>query len=371
MGYLVELTGPRVVGVRECPTPDPTPGEVRVRTLYSGISAGTELATYRGTNPYLEKTWDSQAALFLPGCPSVSYPVVGWGYSEVGEVEVVGDGVTAVGPGEVVWGIWGHRSHATLPAERLISHRLPAGLDPIVGTFDRVGAVALNAVLASGACLGETVAVFGLGVIGLLATQLLVNQGAEVVAIDTVPYRLELAKRYGARPFSALQGDLALAVREYTAGRGADRVIELTGSYAALHQAVRLAGVGGTVIAAGFYQGPATELSLGEEFHHNRVTLIASQIGSLPAALRERWTRERLHETVMRLCAAGRLDPLPLVSHVIPAERAVDAYRLLDQPPPDLLQVILDFRSSREAPKGLLPEGPRGSVPPSSEGEAR
>ena len=59
-------------------------------------------------------------------------------------------------------------------------------------------------------------------------------------------------------------------------------MIELSGAYPALHQAIRVAGVGGTVIAAGFYQGPATALALGEEFHHNRVTLVSSQIGSLP-----------------------------------------------------------------------------------------
>ena len=97
------------------------------------------------------------------------------------------------------------------------------------------------------------------------------------------------------------------------------------------------------MVAAGFYQGPATALALGEEFHHNRVSIIASQIGSVPPALSARWTRERLHETVMSLCAAGRLDPLPLVSHVIPARDAAEAYRLIDKPPEDLLQVVLDF----------------------------
>ena len=86
---------------------------------------------------------------------------------------------------------------------------------------------------------------------------------------------------------SATQGDLALAVREHTKGRGADRVIELTGAYPALHQAIRVAGAGGTVIAAGFYQGPATALALGEEFHHNQVTLVSSQIGSLPRCASE------------------------------------------------------------------------------------
>jgi 2-desacetyl-2-hydroxyethyl bacteriochlorophyllide A dehydrogenase len=343
MAYLVELTGPRVVNIREYGTPDPGPGEVRIRTLYSGISAGTELATYRGTSPYLAKQWDADAALFLPKSPTWSYPVDVWGYSEVGEVDALGDGVTEPAIGEVVWGIWGHRSHAVLPAERLAGHRLLDTVDPKVGTFDRVGAVALNAVLASGACLGETVAVFGLGVIGLLATQLLISQGIDVAAIDTMPHRLELARKFGATPFSAAEGDLALAVREHTNGRGTDRVIELTGAYPALQQAIRLAGVGGRVIAAGFYQGPATDLALGEEFHHNRVTLVSSQIGGVPADLRDRWDRERLHQTFIQLCAAGRVDPLPLISHVLPATEAAEAYRLIDTPPPDLLQVILSF----------------------------
>ena len=228
-----------------------------------------------------------------------------WGYSEVGMVEEVGPEVSDPAPGDQVWGIWGHRSHAVLPADRLVGHLMPPGLDPVVGTFDRVGAVALNAVLAADARIAETVVVFGQGVIGLLATQLLINQGSEVLAVDTVPRRLELARTFGATPLLATEGDLALAVREHTGAAGPDRVIELTGAYSALHQAIRVAGVGGTVVAAGFYQGPATALALGEEFHHNRVTLVASQIGSLPAALRDRWSRERLHEAVISSARPG------------------------------------------------------------------
>lgn len=343
MAYLIELSAPRAVGVREFPRPDPGPLEVRVRTRYSGISAGTELATYRGTNPYLEKNWNPELALFTSGGSTFTYPVDVWGYSEVGEVEAVGPGVEALAVGDLVWGIWGHRSHAVLPADRLRGHRMPAGLDPIVGTFDRVGAVALNTVLASGACIGETAAVFGLGVIGLLTTQILLSAGVEVLAVDTMPSRLRLAERFGATPVPATDGDVALVMREHTGGRGPDRVIELTGAYPALQQAIRTAGVGGTVVAAGFYQGPATALSLGEEFHHNRVSLVGSQIGALPPRLRDHWSRERLHETVMNLCAAGRIDPSPLVSHVIDATDAASAYALLDRPPPELLQVILDF----------------------------
>jgi 2-desacetyl-2-hydroxyethyl bacteriochlorophyllide A dehydrogenase len=346
MAYLVELTAPRAVGIRRFPMPTASRGEVLVRTRYSGISAGTELATYRGTNPYLAKRWDPELALFLPGETTFGYPVDVWGYSEVGVIQQVGAGVVDLHPGDEVYGIWGHRSHAVVPADRLAGHRIPPGLDPIVGTFDRVGAVALNAVLAADARICESVVVFGQGVIGLLATQILVSQGCRVLAVDTNAHRLELAAAFGATPMpagSGNEGDLALAVREHTGGAGPDRVIELTGAYPALHQAIRVAGVGGTVVAAGFYQGPATALALGEEFHHNRVTVVSSQIGSLPVSLRERWSRERLHACVVHLCAAGRIDPRPLVSHVLLAREAAGAYALIDQPPPDLLQVILDF----------------------------
>jgi threonine dehydrogenase-like Zn-dependent dehydrogenase len=112
----------------------------------------------------------------------------------------------------VVWGIWGHRSHAVLPAAALVKHVLPPGLDPLVGTFDRVGAVALNAVLTAQANPGETVAVFGQGVIGLLATQLLISMGCQVLAVDAMRARLALAQQWGAIAFDAGEGDLAVNV---------------------------------------------------------------------------------------------------------------------------------------------------------------
>jgi threonine dehydrogenase-like Zn-dependent dehydrogenase len=346
LAYLVELIAPRQVGLREYPEPTPEPDEVRVRTLYSGISAGTELTQYRGTNPYLDKQWDAERAVFLTGAPTLSYPLDVWGYSEVGVVDQIGAAVGSPALDEVVWGIWGHRSHAVLPAATLAKHVLPAGLDPLVGTFDRVGAVALNAVLTAQANPGETVAVFGQGVIGLLATQLLVSLGCRVLAVDTISVRLALASGWGATPFDAREGDLAVNVSDRVP-EGVDRVIELSGSYAALHKAIRIAGPGGTVVAAGLYHGPTDTLALGEEFHHNRVTLISCQIGGVPPHLQGRWTRERLHETVMKLCAQARLDPLPLVSHVIDAQDAASAYALLDSPSDDLLQVILDFRGGQ------------------------
>ena len=149
MPHVVQFDAPRSVSLVPFDLPPVGPAEVNVRTWYSGISAGTELTAYRGTNPYLTSTLDAQARLFRPGTPSSVYPVIGWGYSEVGEVVEVGDAVEGVEPGQVVHGIWGHRSEAVVAAAAVAGRVLAPETDPLVGTFARVGAIALNAVLAA------------------------------------------------------------------------------------------------------------------------------------------------------------------------------------------------------------------------------
>ncbi|HET6635523.1 MAG TPA: zinc-binding alcohol dehydrogenase [Streptomyces sp.] len=353
MERVVQFTGPRQVEVAEHERTPLPPGHLRVRTLYSGISAGTELTAYRGTNPYLTRTWDPEARLFFDGAAGIEYPVVGWGYSEVGEVVEISPDLDDVdkadisgipGVGDVVWGIWGHRSEGVVPVEKLIGHTLPAGLEPLAGAFARVGAIAHNAVLGADLHLGEDVAVFGQGVIGLLATRLARLSGARVTAVDALDGRLETARRYGAHTtLNARTDAVAERVREATGGRGADVAIELSGAYPALHQAVRSVAVGGRVVAAGFYQGDATALRLGDEFHHNRVQLVCSQIGGVPPQVAGRWDVERLQRTFLRLVAEGEVDVDSLVSHTVRLDDVVDAYQLLDERPQDALQIVIEF----------------------------
>ncbi|MEP6650807.1 MAG: zinc-binding alcohol dehydrogenase [Lapillicoccus sp.] len=351
---IVRFTGPRQVDVVAGAVEDCPPGTVRVRTLYSGISAGTELTAYRGSNAYLTKGWDADQRLFVPEHPSVSYPLSGWGYSEVGRVvEIGGSGGSAgsatgtVSVGDVVYGVWGHRSEAVVPAAGLAAHTLPPDLEPVAGVFVRVGAIALNALLAADLHVSESVVVMGQGVIGLLATRLAVLSGATVLAVDRIERRRAAARHFGAAhtvdPTSGR--DVAGQVRALT-GAGADAAIELSGAYPALHEAIRSVQPGGRVVAAGFYQGPATGLDLGEEFHHNRVSVVASQIGGLPTALTHRWDVARLHRAFLDLVVAGRVDVAFLVSHVVPVSEAASAYRLLDEDPSAALQVVLDFRDT-------------------------
>ncbi|MFF3562557.1 zinc-binding alcohol dehydrogenase [Streptomyces sp. NPDC002574] len=348
MERVVQFTGPRQVEVAPSESAALPPGHLRVRTRYSGISAGTELTAYRGTNPYLTRTWDAEARLFRDGAAGIEYPVAGWGYSEVGEVTEVSPelvevpGMPAVG--DLVWGIWGHRSEGIVPAERMVGHRLPAGLEPLAGAFARVGAIAYNAVLGADLHLGEDVAVFGQGVIGLLTTRLAQLSGARVTAVDALDGRLAKAAEYGASStLNARTDAVAERIRAATDGRGADVAIEISGAYPALHDALRSVVVGGRVVASGFYQGDGVGLRLGDEFHHNRVQLICSQIGGVPPQLAGRWTVERLQQTFLRLVADGQVDVKSLVSHVVPVADAADAYVLLDERPADALQVVLEF----------------------------
>ena len=348
MTQTVQLTAPQCVEVIDEPSPELGSGQVRVRTTFSGISAGTELTAYRGTNPYLNRSWNPDLRLFVDDTSSLSYPVAGLGYSEVGTVvevaaDVAGDpGLPPVGA--QVWGIWGHRGEAVLPAERLRGCEIPPGLDPVAATFARVGAVALNSVLAADIHLGETVAVFGQGVLGLLTTRLARLSGGTVVAVDAVPGRLQKALEYGAAAvIDARDGTTAADLRRLTDGRGADVAIEISGSYPALHEAIRSVAVNGRVVTAGFYQGDGIGLRLGDEFHHNRVRLVCSQIGGVPPELAGRWDQRRLNQTFLRLADERLVDPAGLVSHVVAVQDAAAAYRMLDSRPQDALQVVLAF----------------------------
>src|SRR3712207_1764608 len=308
------------------------PHEVRLRTLYSGISAGTEMTAYRGSNPYLSKRWEEDRRLFLEDeATSIEYPVEGWGYEEVGEVAEVGSAVTRVAPGQVVYGTWGHRSTSVVAEGWAAERLLPSGVDPIVGLFSRIGAIALNAVLDADIHVGEYVAVFGQGVPGLISSQLARLNGATVIAVDGIDRRLQLAGELGAaHVIDFRERRPAEEIKQLTGGRGADVSIEVSGSYPALHEAIRSTAYNSKVVSAGFFQGEGRGLFLGEEFHHNRIRVVCSQISGLSPALDHRWSVERLEKTVMALTAEGRISLEPLVTHVFEAGKADKAFALLE-----------------------------------------
>lgn len=322
--------------------------EVRIRTLFSGISAGTELTAYRGSNPYLNKKWDDDRRLFVDGSTTFSYPVDGWGYEEVGEVSEVGSGVKQVKVGDRIWGTWGHRGETVQTEERAAARILDPKADPRIGIFSQIGAIGLNVILDADIHIGETVAVFGLGVPGQIVAQLARLNGARVIGIDGVASRRELAKKLGADiVLDANEGNVAERVRELTDGRGADVCLEVTGNYRAMHEAIRTVAYSSRVCVAGFMQGDGVGLRLGEEFHHNRVAVIASQISGVAPALQHRWNGYRLASTAIKLAVDGRLNLTDLISHTMPIAEAGEAFAMLDTATQDILQVVLDFEGDK------------------------
>ncbi len=348
MGSMVSFTSPRVAEVVPDIDAPLGAGQVRLRTLYSGISAGTELTAYRGSNPYLTKRWDDARRLFVDGSTTFAYPVNGWGYEEVGEVVEVGTDADGVAVGDLVWGTWGHRSHTVQDADRAAKRTLSNGVDPKIGIFSHIVAIGLNVILDADIHVGETVAVFGLGVPGQIVAQLARLNGGRVIAVDGISARRELATRLGTDVvLDPADGGVAERVRELTDGRGADVCLEVTGNYAAMHEAIRTVAYSSRVCVAGFMQGGGDALRLGEEFHHNRVNVVGSQISGVAPSLQHRWDGYRLARTAMDLAADGRLRLADLITHVLPLEQAGAAFTLLDTHPEQALQVVLSFEEHR------------------------
>lgn len=325
--------------------PSLKPDQIRIQTLYSGISAGTELSQYRGTSPFLHKRWDAQQKLFLPSdSPNLSYPVRSLGYEEVGKVIEVGADVADIPLGAHVFGTWGHQTRYVASIDYVRPRLMPPNVDPLIGIFSHLGAIALNGVHDAHIRLGDTVAVFGLGALGQIVIQAVQRSGAQVIGIDLHESRLQTAQANGAAlTFNALSDKPAEAIKELTQGRGADVCIEVSGSTLALNEAIRTVAYAGRVVAMGFFQGAAQGLYLGEEFHHNRVELVCSQISGVAPEASYRWDKMRLWQTAIRLQAEGVLNLIPLISHRAPFEQAPNLFALLDSRPEDVLLAILEF----------------------------
>jgi threonine dehydrogenase-like Zn-dependent dehydrogenase len=321
------------------------PEEVRIRTLHSGVSAGTELSQYRGTNPFMHVQWDTHLRLFKKGDgPSWPYPVRNLGYEEVGEIIELGSAVSAVRPGQRIFGTWGHRTHHVATQEYALERLLPDGADPRIGIFSHIGAVALNGVHDAAIRMGDLVVVFGLGVPGQIVAQAARASGATVIGVDPVRARRETALALGAdRALDPTTTSIAETIKTQTGGRGADVCIEVSGAAPALSEAIRTVAYSSRVVAMGFFQGEVQGLQLGQEFHHNRIELICSQISGVAPAVSHRWNKLRLWQSAIRLQHEGRLNLTPLITHNVPFHNAPELFKRLDEGDPDVLQSMLSF----------------------------
>lgn len=321
------FAGPRRVELRDEDVPPPGPRQVRVRAVASAISHGSEMLVYRGqVTPEL--------ALDLPTLAgSFAFPIK-FGYACVGQVIDVGLEVTSLGPGELVFALHPHQQVFNIAAASLL--HLPPETDPLAAVFCANLETALNIVHDAAPRLGERVVVFGQGVVGLLVSSLLKRCGASVIAVDPLEQRRVLAGHMGA--------DAAVIPDEVATILGADPAdiaIEVSGTPAALQQAIDHLALEGTVVVASWYGSKAVHLDLGGAFHRRRLSLRSSQVGRLNPMLAPRWDQQRRWQTVRDLLP--QLDLVRLISHRFALSEAAEAYRLVDEGAQELVQVVFEY----------------------------
>ncbi|WP_407068065.1 zinc-dependent alcohol dehydrogenase [Methylobacterium crusticola] len=270
----------------ERPAP-PGPGEVRVRTLWTGLSRGTERLVFEGQVP------DSVAARMRAPAQAGDFPFpVKYGYCAVGETE------PEDGPPERVFALQPHQEAFVAPRDGLCP--VPAAVPSRRAVLAATMETALNAVWDSGAGPGDRIAVVGGGAVGLLVAYLAAGlPGAEVTVIDRDPAREAVAVGLGA------------AFRPPGGGAPeADVVFHASASQEGLALALGLAGDEAAVVELSWYGARTVAVPLGLAFHARRLRLLGSQVGEVAASRRPRWSRRRRLAKALALLADPRLDAL-------------------------------------------------------------
>ncbi len=335
------FTAPKSVRVQEEELAQPAAGEVRVRVAASAISPGTEMLVYRGEFPP-ELALDSTLGALGGG---FRYPVC-YGYASVGQVDALGTGVDAAWAGRRVFAFQPHATAFVSAVTDLLP--IPDDVADEDALFLANMETAVNFLLDGAPLIGERVAVFGQGVVGLLTLSLLAQLPLTTcVAVDRWPARRAAALRLGATAVVDPALDDSAPQLRALGGAGADAedptgfdlIFELSGAPSALDQAIAAAAFDGRIVVGSWYGAKRASLDLGRRFHRGRVRLISSQVSTLTPALAGRWTKARRLEVAWRRIAA--LRPSQLITHRLPLDRAEAAYRRIDEEPDSCLQVIL------------------------------
>ncbi|TQM61692.1 zinc-dependent alcohol dehydrogenase [Humibacillus xanthopallidus] len=262
--------------IRGAALPAPGAGEVRVRALHSGISRGTETLVFRGAVPA-----DQYAAMQAPHQEGDFPAPVKYGYLSVGVVE---EGPPAL-VGRTVFCLHPHQTGYVVPVEAVtvVPDEVPVRRAVLAGTVE----TAVNAVWDAPPLIGDRVAVVGAGMVGCCVARLLSRvPGVAVTLVDVDPTRVEVAGRLGvgfALP-EELQGGSAGGLG------GHDLVVHTSATGDGLQLSLDLLADEGTVLELSWYGDSRVELALGGSFHSRRLGIRASQVGSVAAVRRSRYT---------------------------------------------------------------------------------
>src|SRR4051794_11855331 len=363
-------TAPRTPVIEEYDEPPLGPRQIRIKTEFASPKHGTELVGYRN-DPVANRPYDFAWGANIPRPPDVGLqgfprPL---GNMAVGTVAEVGPEVTRFTVGDRVFGHFPIRETQTVDESG--ADPLPVGLSPEAAVCLDPLVMAL-AMRDAGIKLGDRVAIFGLGAIGLFAVQLARAAGADwVVAIDPLENRRALAVQFGADAVidpQAGDGDVGMEIRRLTGpmpdptpraqtritggylerptqtgNLGVDVAVETSGSVPALHQAIRATRFGGAICMISFYGKDATGLYLGDEFHVNRLTLVSARAETLPGRDGPVWDLKRLVDLALSWLVSGRLRVDGIITPIVDFADSAEAYRAIDERPQDSIKLGVRF----------------------------
>jgi 2-desacetyl-2-hydroxyethyl bacteriochlorophyllide A dehydrogenase len=327
----VVFPGPNHVEIREMEVPDPGPGQVGIRTVWSGVSQGTERWALTGRYGH----WDRDYAASYPCSP---------GYQAAGIVDAVGADVADLEVGDHVFTMGTHfvdpdhkypgpcqASHAGyLVADRSQVWRVDPAVDLAGASLFHMAGVSRHGVRLTKVQPGDLVVVIGLGMIGQMSAQAARRVGARVIASDLIPLRVRLAAEHSAdRVVDANTESLEEIVRE-EAREGADVVIDTTGDHRIFDRCLGLIHREGRITMQGYYPEP-----ISIDFHPTHM--------QRPAVVFPCGWDDQFNEDLADDMATGRVAIEPLITHRIPYQDAAAAYELVLEHPERSLGMVLGW----------------------------
>ena len=314
-------TGKNRVECAERPIEALKTGQVRVRTEISLVSPGTELHHIMGTHTK----------------PSV-YPRA-TGYASVGRIVGIGEAVEGLGIGLRVLAGAGHLAYSNCDAAGLLA--VPDDVDPVDAAATVLLAISLRGVRGAGIRFGDSVAVFGLGMIGTYAVHLARLSGAfPVIGVDPVPLRREVAASLGATlTVNPAAVDSRKAILDATGGEGARATIDATGTTRVISSLPDVTAEFGRIVVLGGIHGPV-QMDLYSRFQKGNLTMIGCG-SAYPADYP--FTDARNKAVLLAMIAAGIVRPRPAITHVLPWRRGPEGYRMLIEEKDKVVGMAFDW----------------------------
>jgi predicted dehydrogenase/threonine dehydrogenase-like Zn-dependent dehydrogenase len=364
--------------VAEVPCPAVKRGQLLIRSSHTLLSAGTErMLVEFGKANWIDKARQQPDKLrtvldkiktdgLMPTVEAVFNKLdqpLPLGYCNVGTVLEAGEGLSGFVPGDRVVSNGKHAEVVSIPLN--LCARVPDAVPDEEAAFTVLGAIALQGIRLVQPTLGETVVVTGLGLIGLLAVQLLRAHGCRVLGLDFDAEKLALARSFGAEVVDLAAGqDPVAAAQSYSRGRGVDAVIitASTKSNEPVHQAALMCRKRGRIVLVGV---AGLELLRADFYEKELIFQVSCSYGpgrydpgyeekgnDYPIGF-VRWTEQRNLEAVLDMMTDGRLDVKPLISHRYELKRAEEAYALVAGAGPSL-GILLQYPRAEKQPDEVL-----------------